>query len=186
MGNPSGGQSRGFTYSGTLQASIFWDLDKLLGIPGLSFDIGAAWSTGKNLSADYIGNSFTVQSAYTAPGNGTNNLTLGQMYLQQQLFDNSLMIAAGRLAPDNTFATMPVFNNYLNGGINAVPGALSINDATFTGYPPGVEWGAQAIYNITPTFQLAGGVFNTNQSSAGAGRAGSTSPSSKATAVCSR
>ena len=30
MGNTSGGQSRGFTYSGTLQASIFWDLHKLL------------------------------------------------------------------------------------------------------------------------------------------------------------
>ena len=59
MGNPGGGQSRGFTYSGTLQASIFWDLHKLLRIPGLSFNIGAAWSTGKNLSADHIGNIFT-------------------------------------------------------------------------------------------------------------------------------
>jgi porin len=132
MGNPSGGQSRGFTYAGTLQASIFWDLEKLLGLPGLSFDIGGAWSTGKDLSTDYIGNSFTVQSAYTAPNNGTNNLTLGQVYLQQRLFDDSLVIAAGRLAPDNTFATMPVFDNYLNGAINAVPGVLSINDATFT------------------------------------------------------
>jgi porin len=166
MGNPSGGQSRGFTYAGTLQASIFWDLEKLLRLPGLSFDIGGAWSTGKDLSTDYIGNSFTVQSAYTARNNGTNNLTLGQVYLQQRLLDDSLVIAAGRLASANTFATMPVFNNYLNGAINAVPGALSINDATFTAYPPGVEWGAQAIYNITPAFQLAGGVFNTNQSSA--------------------
>ena len=68
-----------------------------LRIPGLSFNIGGAWSTGKDLSADYIGNSFTVQSAYTAPDSGTNNLTLGQMYLQQQLFNNSLVIAAGRL-----------------------------------------------------------------------------------------
>jgi Carbohydrate-selective porin, OprB family len=98
MGNPSGGQSRGFTYSGTLQASINWDLQRLLGTPGLSFNVGGAWSTGKNLSADYVGNSFAVQSAYSAPGNGTNNLTLGQIYLQQQLFNNSLLIAAGRLA----------------------------------------------------------------------------------------
>src|SRR5262245_65323256 len=117
MGNPSGGESRGFTYAGTLQASIVWDFDKLLHIPGLSFNIGGAWSTGKDLSARYIGNSFTVQSAYTAPNNGTNNLTLGQVYLQQRLFDDSLVIAAGRLAPDNTFATMPVFDNYLNGAI---------------------------------------------------------------------
>ena len=87
IGNPSGGQSRGFTYAGTLQGSIFWDLDKLLRIPGLSFNVVGAWSTGKNLSADYIGNTFTAQSTYTAPGNGSNNLTLGEIYLQQQLFN---------------------------------------------------------------------------------------------------
>ena len=166
MGNPSGGQSQGFTYSGTLQIAINWDLDTLLHIPGLLFNVGAAWSTGKNLSADYIGNSFVVQSAYSAPDNGTNNLTLGEMYVQQRLLHNALTIAAGRLVPANTFATMPVLNQYVNAGINAHPGALSINDATFTGYPPGVEWGAQAIYNITPRLQMAAGVFNTNQSAA--------------------
>jgi porin len=172
MGNPGGGESRGFTYAGTLQASVLWDLDKLLRLPGLSFNVGAAWSTGKNLSADYIGNTFTVQSAYTAPSNGTNNLTLGQMYLQQRLLNNSLVFAAGRLSPTNTFATMPVLTNYLNVGINPVPDALGINDPTFTAYPPGVEWGAQAIYNITPAFQVAAGVFNTNQSSALGGKGG--------------
>ena len=101
MGNPGGGQSRGFTYSGTVQISIFWDFAKLLHLAGLSFNIGGAWSTGRNLSADHIGNNFWVQSAYTAPGNGSNNLTLGQLYLQQQWFDNSLIFAAGRLAPAN-------------------------------------------------------------------------------------
>ena len=172
MGNPTGGQSRGFTYAGTLQASIFWNLDELFPLPGLSFNIGGAWSTGKNLSADHIGNLFTVQSAYTGPNNGTNNLTLGQLYLQQQLFSNSLVLAGGRLVPANTFATMPVLNNYLNTGINPVPGALGLNDATFTSYPPGVEWGAQAIYNITPSFQVAAGVFNTNQNSAEGSKGG--------------
>ena len=172
MGNPSGGQSQGLTYSGTLQTAINWDLDTLLHIPGLLFNVGAAWSTGKNLSADAIGNSFTVQSAYTAPGGGTNNLTLGEMYVQQQLLHNSLIIAAGRLVPETTFATMPVLTQYVNAGLNPAPGALSINDATFTGYPPGVEWGAQAMYNLTPRWQMAAGVFNTNQRAAGGGQGG--------------
>lgn len=172
LGNPSGGQSRGFTYAGTLQASLLWDLDKLLRIPGLSFNIGAAWSTGKNLSADYIGNNFTVQSAYTAPGNGTNNLTLGETYLEQLLFNDSLAVAVGRLAPQTTFATMPVLNQYVNSGINPVPGHLAINDPAFTSYPPGVEWGVQAIYYISPTFQFAAGVFNTNQNSARGSKGG--------------
>jgi porin len=172
MGNPGGGQSRGFTYSGTVQISIFWDFAKLLHLAGLSFNIGGAWSTGRNLSADHIGNNFWVQSAYTAPGDGSNNLTLGQVYLQQQLFDNSLIFAGGRLAPATTFATMPVLNNYLNQGINPVPGSVWTNDDTFTSYPPGVEWGAQAIYNLSPAFQVAAGVFNTNQSSALGGKGG--------------
>jgi hypothetical protein len=96
MGNPSGGQSQGLTYSGTVQTAINWDLDPLLHLSGLLVNVGAAWSTGTNLSADAIGNIFTVQSAYTAPGNGTNNLTLGEMYVQQQLLHNALLIAAGR------------------------------------------------------------------------------------------
>ena len=172
MGNPSGGQSRGFTYAGTLQAAIFWDLDKLAHIPGLSFNINGAWSTGKNLSRDHIGNIFAIQSAYTAPGNGANNLTLGEVYGQLQLFNNALVIAVGRLAPQGTFATMPVLNQYINGGINPVPGHLGINDPTFASYPPGVEWGGQAIYNVTPRFQFAAGVFNTNQNSAGGAKGG--------------
>jgi porin len=172
LGNPRGGQSRGFSYAGTFQAAVFWDLDKLLGFPGFSFHVGGAWSTGKSLSADYIGNIFPVQSAYTAPGNGTNNLTLGQIYLQQQLFDGSLTIAAGRLGSGATFATMAVLNNYLNGAINAVPGALGTNDLAFTNYPPGVQWGAQAIYNLMPELQLAAGVFNTNQRSADGAKGG--------------
>ena len=172
MGNPSGGQSRGFTYAGTLQALIFWDLDKLLRIPGLSFNVGGAWSTGKNLSADYVGNIFTIQSTYSAPNNGTNNLTLGQIYLQQQLFNSSLIIAAGRLAPQSTFAVMPVLNQYINGGINPATGLLSINDPSFTQYPPGVEWGVQALYNVTPRFQIAAGVFNNNQNSANGAKGG--------------
>ena len=150
MGNATGGQSRGFTYSGTLDGAVFWDLEKLLRIPGLSFNVAGAWSTGKKLSAEYIGNSFTVQSAYSAPGNGTNDLTLGEIYFQQRLFSNLLTLAGGRLAPAHTFATMPVLNNYVNGAINGIPGALGINDVAFTVHPPGVEWGAQALYSITP------------------------------------
>ena len=128
-------------------------------------------STGKNLSADYIGNSFTVQSAYTAPDNGTNNLTLGEMYLRQRLFNNSLVIAANPLPPGSTFAIMPVLYNYVNAAINPGLSVLGINDATFAFYPPGAEWAAQDDH-VTPRFEVAAGVFNTNLSSALGGKGG--------------
>jgi len=166
MGNPSGGQSRGFTYAGTLQVAILWDLEKLLRIPGLGLNVGGAWSTGKDLSADYVGNIFAINSAYTAPANSSNSLTLGEIYLQQHIFDNSLVLAAGRLAPQSTFANLPVLTQYLNVGFNPVPGQLAINDPAFAAYPPGVEWGVQALYHITPALEFAVGVFNTNPRSA--------------------
>ncbi|MGO9614101.1 MAG: carbohydrate porin [Dissulfurispiraceae bacterium] len=158
VGNPSGGQSQGFTYAGTLEAMIAWDLHTLLGIPGLSFIIGSSYSSGQNLSEKYIGNVFTVQSAFT----GGENVNLQEIYLQQQFSDGVITIALGRLAPASTFATLPVLNNYINGGINAVPGSLGINDSIFTSSPPGVEWGAQMLYDLTPTIQVATGIFNTN------------------------
>ncbi len=161
-GNPSGGQRQGFTYAGTLDATIAWDLQPLLGVPGLSFTVGASWSSGQNLSAQDIGNFFTVQSAFT----GTGTVSLQQMYLQQQFLDGALSIAAGRLAPANTFATLPVFNNYFSGGINPVHGSLTINDPAFAQSPPGVEWGAQIAYSPILPLQISMGVYNTNPVSA--------------------
>ena len=162
MGNPSGGQNQGFTYAGTVETLMAWDIQKLLGVSGLSFNIGGSYSSGQDLSDKYIGDVFEVQSAFT----GREKVNLQQMYLQQQFFDGALTIALGRLAPANTFATLPVLNNFINGGINAVPGSLGINDATFTPSPPGVEWGVQVMYDLVPAIQVATGIFNTNPNAA--------------------
>src|SRR5262249_11477862 len=105
VGNPIGGQSAGFTYAGTFELLLHWGIAKLLPLPGLSFTLGAGWSTGRSLSADNVGNVFPAQSAYTAPPGDTNSVTLGSMYVQQRLADDRVTLAAGRMAPDDTFAT---------------------------------------------------------------------------------
>jgi porin len=158
MVNPTGGKSQGFTYAGTLQDLVSWDLHKFAGIPGLSFTVGATYASGRDLSAKYIGNVFKVQGDF----NGKGNVNLQEMYLQQQISDGALTIGLGRLAPANLFANMPVLDNYVNGGIDSFPASLNINDPAFVAGPPGVEWGAQAIYHLTPTIQVAAGVYNTN------------------------
>ena len=166
LGNPSGGQSTGFTYAGTFELLVHWDIGKLLPVGGLSLVVGTGWSTGRSLSADEIGNIFAVQSAYTAVDGGTNSLTLGPLYLHQRLLDDRLMLAVGRLAPAETFATMPVLNNYVNGGISATPGSLETDIPSFAAYPPGMQWGAQAVYRLTPALQVEAGVFNASRRSA--------------------
>jgi porin len=158
MGNPSGGRTQGFTYAGALDAAIAVNLQQLLGVPGLSFVVSASWPTGQSLSTETIDNLFFVQSAFS----GTGEVSLQQMFLQQDLFDGTLSIAAGRLAPGNTFASLPVFSYYLSGGINPIPGSLVYNDPTFAQSPPGVDWGAQIVYGPIVPLQIAVGVYNTN------------------------
>jgi porin len=158
MGNPSGGQTQGFTNAGALDVAIAWDLERLLGVPGLSFVVGASWSMGASLSAEDIGNVFTVQSAFS----GTGAVGLQQMYLQEQLLDGALTLAAGRLAPANTFATLPVFASYLGSGVNPIPASLGLNDPAFAQSPPGVQWGAQAAFDVTAALEISLGLYDTN------------------------
>jgi len=115
LGNPSGGQSRGFTYSGTCKPRYSGTSTSSWEFPAFRSTLARVGLPGRTFLPTMLENIFPVQSAYTAPSNGTNNLTLGELYLQQQLFNNALTIAAGRLTPQRTFATMPVLNQYING-----------------------------------------------------------------------
>jgi carbohydrate-selective porin OprB len=86
--------------------------------------------------------------------------------VQQKLARRKLTVTAGRLAAAETFATLPVFGNYVNYGINPNPFSLGVNDITFFSPPTGTEWGAQATCTVSPSIQLAAGAFNTNLNSA--------------------
>jgi carbohydrate-selective porin OprB len=87
------------------------------------------------------------------------------MYMQESLEEGRLLFAAGRIAPNAQFATLPVLGNYVNGSFNANVGNMHINDPAFIGPPPGVEWGSQIVYKID-TLEFSAGVFNNNLPSA--------------------
>jgi carbohydrate-selective porin OprB len=61
---------------------------------------------------------------------------------------------------------LPVFENYVSFAMNPTPASIVSNDLSYTGPPPGLEWGIQAVYNATPIVQVAAGIFNTNPYSA--------------------
>jgi porin len=153
--------SQQVVYAGQVNGSVNLDFRKLVGVPGLSFYVGATWGTGGEFAVGSQGNYFAPASA--AAGTG---FWLGEMYLQQGLLKGNLTLAAGRLGAGAVFATLPAFGNYLNGAINANPAALGINLPSFPLPPPGSEWGAQAIWYPTGNWQLAAGVYNNNLNSA--------------------
>lgn len=146
-------------YAGQLVGGLNVNLEKLLKIPGMSVYVGASWGTGDSLSGS-LRNLFPVDSLYGP------TYYLGEMYLEQLLANQKLRLAGGRLGPANTFATLPVFTNYLNYGLNPIPYPLGGNDIAFFAPPTGTEWGVQATYNATSVIQFSSGLFNTNFNSA--------------------
>lgn len=154
------------SYGGGLNAAFNWDFGKL-GAPGWSAYLGLWWMQATAINA-------LVNTAYF-PANDDfvgSGFWVGQLYLQKTAFDGNLTLAAGRLGPGVTFATLPVFGAYSNAAVNANPGALGLNEAPFAPPPPGSQWGAQALYNFTPVVQGALGVFNNNPESAAGERRG--------------
>jgi porin len=160
--NATGGSHQICAYVGQVTTGVDFDFEKLIKIPGMSFYLSEYWGTGSNLTAT-IGSVFPVTINY---GVGSH---LGEIYLQQKLLNSDLTLAAGRLAANYTFAGLPVFDNYMTAGINGTPFSLLKNDLSYAGPPPGLEWGAQAVYTPTPLVQIAAGVFNTNVNSANNG-----------------
>jgi porin len=160
--NVSGGPHQVWGYVGQLTTAVAFNFEKLLKIPGMSLYFSDLWGTGSNLTAN-LGSVFEVNPDYAVGAH------LGEIYLQQKFLNGDLTLAAGRLSADYTFASLPVFSNYVSGAIDASPESIAANDLSFVGPPPGLEWGAQAIYNITGAIQVAAGVFNTNANSANNG-----------------
>jgi porin len=157
--NATGGPHQIWGYAGQLAGGLNVDLQRLLKIPGMSLYLGGSVGSGDNLSGS-LHNLLAVNSLY-AP-----SYYLGEMYLQQVLFKQNLTLVGGRIAASNTFAALPVFNNYVNYAINPNSVPLGINDITFLSPPSGTEWGAQATYNLTTALQASAGLFNTNLNAA--------------------
>jgi carbohydrate-selective porin OprB len=141
------------------------DLQQILQIRGMSAYVGASWGTGGNLAS-------TLNSSILTNGLYAPSFYLGEMYLQQKFLTRKLSLRGGRLAASNAFAALPVFNNYVNYGINPNPFSLGANDITFFGPPAGTQWGVQACYHVTPAIQVAAGAFNSNVNSANGDRYG--------------
>jgi len=157
--NVAGGHHQVWSYAGQLSIAASADLNELIKAPGLSAYVGFSWGTGSNLGGSL--DSVILTSGLYAP-----SFYLGEMYLQQKLLRRKMTVLAGRLAAANAFATLPVFANYVNYGIDPNPFSLGANDITFFGPPTGTEWGAQTSYAVTPSIQIAAGAFNTNVNSA--------------------
>lgn len=156
------------SFAGQLTGAVHVELDKSIGAPrGLSFYVSGAWTSQTNADS-FLDEGPLAVNSLAAGSTGR----LGEMYVQQIALDGKLTVAAGWLAPAATFASLPVLANYLNTAFAGTPMALTINNPPFGASPPNGQWGMQATYDITSSWQVAGGVFNNNPNAAAGARHG--------------
>jgi len=158
LGNPVGGQRRGIAYAGQLNAELTFDLGKLMGVDGLTFNISGNWASGSNLSGDDIGNFFVVAQAFAG-----DRVRLYTLYLDQSLFDGRLDIKVGRFAPGDDFLSWPQYTFFVNIALNPAVFATQVNVPGFTAAPIGT-WGGRVRAKPVDTITTTVGMYYSDPS----------------------
>jgi len=155
QGNPSGGRTQGFAYTGSLGLDAQFDLEKLCGLCGLEGYAGFVWRGGVSLSESKIGNQFPVAQVF-----GGQTWRLDVLYLKQTLFCGRMHLIAGRIQSGDVFLQNPLYYNYVSNAFCGNPIGVFFN-VFFTAYP-NATWGAYADYKLTPKILVKAAVYNAN------------------------
>ena len=151
-GNPVGGKSAGFTYCDNFTVDLEFQSKPLFGYDGGTLSVIGLERNGNNLSAQHVGNQFTVQQVY----GGTGFIFYGLAY-NQRFDDDKISFKFGRMAAGDDFASSPLYWLYMNNGIDGNPQSLPVN-GSFSTYPWGV-WGGRLRALVTKETEAMLGVY---------------------------
>jgi porin len=110
LGNVSGGNRTGAIYEGRLEMVLDGDLDKAIGIPGLTMHVNAFQIHGRGLSTYNIGNLMPISNIEATPAT-----RLFEAWLQQEAFGGKASLRFGQLAADQEFITTSWGGLFING-----------------------------------------------------------------------
>jgi len=154
LGNPKGGEQKGFTAPGNLGLDLLFDLEKLHGPKGGSFELSMSQRWANSLSEEHIGNVFTVQQVY-----GGQTFHLIDVAYRQKLLDDSLEFRLGRIATGDDFLVSQYNYLFVQNGFDGNPVGIFFNSPGMTAYP-NATWGGLVKARPTERTYVMGGVYN--------------------------
>lgn len=112
LGNIAGGLRQGAVFQGRLEAMVNADLEKILGLRGLSFFVNGfqIHNTG-GVRRDLTGSFHTISSI-----EALSTTRLSELWLEQKLFNDTLSIRAGQLIADSDFFISDTSTFFMNSG----------------------------------------------------------------------
>jgi porin len=153
-GNPVGGKSQGFTEADNLGLDLLFDLNKLAGLQGGSFLVSMSQRNGDSLTADRIGNTFTVQQVY-----GGQTFHLINLAYKQKFWEGLVESCVGRIAAGDDFLVSPYNYLFVQNGFDGNPVGIFLNSPGMTAYP-NATWGARLKVKPTQRTYVMAGVYN--------------------------
>ena len=153
-GNPVGGMRQGFTEADNLGLNLNFDLKKLYGLDGGTFQFSTSQRSGANLSAIDIGNTFTTQQVY-----GRETWQVINVAYQQKFLDDLVELRIGRIAAGDVFDVSPYDYLFMQNAIDGNPVGIFLNAPGMSAYP-NATWGAELKVQTTARTYVHGGVYN--------------------------
>jgi porin len=153
-GNPTGGRSQGLTEADNLGLDLLFDLDKLVKLEGGSFLVSMSQRNGESLSANRVGNTFTIQQVY-----GGQTFHLINLDYRQKFLDGRVETSLGRIGAGDDFLVSPYNYLFMQNGFCGNPVAIFFNAPGMSAYP-NATWGARLKVKPTQRTYVMGGVYN--------------------------
>jgi len=153
LGNPLGGQRRGFANAGSLGLNLNFDWEKIARAKGLSFFTSLVYRSGTNLSSQRIKNQFPVAQLF-----GSETFKLNEVYIQEAF--EMVSFKVGRLNGGNDFLQSPLYYQYVSNAFDGNPIGIFFN-TPFTAYP-NATWGAYLGVKPHSSFLMKFAAYNAN------------------------
>ncbi len=161
LGNPIGGVRQGFRGASNLGLNLVFDLEKMFGLAGGSFDISFSERFGESLSRDDIGNVFNVQQVF-----GGQTYRVVHVAYQQQLLNDRVEMRVGRIAAGDDFLVSPYNYAFVQNGFDGNPVGVFFNAPGMTAYPT-ATWGGLVKVRPTERAYVMAGLYNGDPSIGG-------------------
>lgn len=165
LANVSGGRRNGVAYAHQVTMGVDVDLEKLVGARGLSFRMLGVQRAGRDVMKNYVSN-LTLLEAQQSFGVGGNVLYhLVELYLQQKLAHDKVIITAGYYPPNMSFGTFPLGCYALDNVTCSHPTGMSVSSHWRSW--PFAELGTQIEYNPVKSVSTRIGLFQATKKDGG-------------------
>ena len=161
LGNPSGGAKQSAVYEDRINFAMDADLQKLVGLNGLTFHANVFRIDGGGLSRGSLLNFLDVSGIEALP-----TTRLYEMWFEKKWNDDKIALRAGQLAADSEFATSKYTDVFTNASLGW-PGIFALNMPSGGPSPPLAAVGARLRADVTDNLTLIGAVFDGNAAGPG-------------------